>query len=358
MPGSGPATGSGSATKTSPNSSRRSPGRSFSLSIKSKGKLPMRTGLHDRRWDLDFGKGGRPAMNNITTTQERMRDIPSTPESTATTENSLRRTVSSEDQVSFTSSNTSAPPPHPPPKDPLPRRPPDIRNMEGQSLGMAESPTLLQTVRMKMSTKDQEAMRKLRLTMDMSESVSGSGSSAGVSPLSPNFGGSISASNHGQGQSRPPMGSRRSTLSRQMISEDLDDQETQPPPLLPIAAQHAGGAAPHPYAATASLSSDGNETLPVASADFVIAVIGHKGVGKSTVIRRATRAWGVSSPVTTTTDQGYSSGSHSAPRSPKPGFCSCTYSVVVFLPNTAWRQDQAFLEGRVSGDGYRALAAA
>lgn len=202
---------------------RRSPGRSFSLSIKSKGKLPIRTGLHDRRWELDFGKGNRSAAaiaTRVPTTHEEMDREP--PTATSATDSSLRRTVSSEDTRSLASSCTS-PPPHPPPKDPIPRRPPDAR------YGLlAESPTLLQTVRMKMSTDDQEAMRKLRLTMDMSESTgtgTGTGSSGG-SPLSPNFGGASSSSHS---HSRPTIGSRRSTLSRQMISEDLDD-EPRPPP--------------------------------------------------------------------------------------------------------------------------------
>lgn len=36
----------------------------------------------------------------------------------------------------------------------------------------------------------------------------------------------------------------------------------------------------------------------------MIAVVGHKGSGKSTIIRRATKAWGVSTPVATTTEDG------------------------------------------------------
>lgn len=236
QPPSTPLIGMSSNTETNSSPSRRSPGRSFSLSIKSKGKLPMRTGLHDRRWELDFGKGGRSVATATTTrnltAQDAIDQGPSTSTSATTADSSLRRTVSSEDTRSLASSCTS-PPPHPPPKDPIPRRPPDVIHGLATS-GLVDSPTLLQTVRMKMSNNDQEAMRKLRLTMDMSESGTGTGtgSSGGGSPLSPNFGGSISSHSHSHGHGRPPIGSRRSTLSRQMISEDLDDQ-----PVLPVAPQ-------------------------------------------------------------------------------------------------------------------------
>jgi hypothetical protein len=43
----------------------------------------------------------------------------------------------------------------------------------------------------------------------------------------------------------------------------------------------------------------------MSSADYVIAVIGHQGVGKSTVIRRALKAWGMSNPVTVRSPQGF-----------------------------------------------------
>jgi hypothetical protein len=108
--------------------------------------------------------------------------------------------MSSEDTQSM---NTRSPtPPLPPPKDPIPQRPPD-----------SESAIQLRDVRLKMSSQDQEAMRKLRLTMDMS--YSDSESSTG----SPNRGNSSTS----LGLNRLPLGSRRSTLSRQITSEDLDD---------------------------------------------------------------------------------------------------------------------------------------
>jgi hypothetical protein len=173
-------------TKTgdSPTQTRKSPGRSFSLSLKSKGKLPLRTGLTDRRWeDLIIPNHDRKSPTTSTSTSD-----------------SLRRTMSSEDTQSM--NTRSSTPPLPPPKDPIPQRPPD-----------SESAMQLRDVRLKMSSQDQEAMRKLRLTMDMSYSESGSSSG------SPNRGNSSTS----LGLNRLPLGSRRSTLSRQITSEDLDD---------------------------------------------------------------------------------------------------------------------------------------
>lgn len=66
---------------------------------------------------------------------------------------------------------------------------------------------------MKVHSQDQEAMRKIRATMDMSYSESGS---SNESPIRGNSSTSL-------GPNRPAVGSRRSTLSRQITSEDLDD---------------------------------------------------------------------------------------------------------------------------------------
>lgn len=44
---------------------------------------------------------------------------------------------------------------------------------------------------------------------------------------------------------------------------------------------------------------------PPSDTDLTIAVIGHRNVGKSTMIKRATKAWGVSDVAITTTDQGF-----------------------------------------------------
>lgn len=48
---------------------------------------------------------------------------------------------------------------------------------------------------------------------------------------------------------------------------------------------------------------------------FIIAVIGHVGVGKTTVIHRATKLWGVSEPITTTLPSGQSSELNAIPSS-------------------------------------------
>lgn len=313
----------------------------------------MRTGLHDRRWDLDLGIGRSPGSTSASLAGSRMAVQMETEPSTASTattattttgDSSLRRTVSSGDTTSLRSSQTS-PPPHPPPKDPIPRRPPDP--------SFAESPTLLQSARLKMSSKDQEAMRKLRLTMDMSDSGSSGGSKSPLSPSFGNGGGGGSSSSHSQGHGRPTMGSRRSTLSRQVVSEDLDDG-----PTLPIAAQHVSDLS---LCACSSLTegakSDQTQTVPQASADFVIAVIGHKGVGKSTVIRRATKVWGVSSPTSTTTDGGYTS-QLIVSFTDCPGLSAeHSLSLLLFLSDSARRENQAGVESRVSRDEPRASPA-
>lgn len=180
----------------SPTQTRKSPGRSFSLSLKSKGKLPLRTGLTDRRWE-----------DLIIPNHDRQKS----PTTSTSTSDSLRCTMSSEDTRSM--NTRSSTPPLPPPKDPIPQRPPD-----------SESAIQLRDVRMKMSSQDQEAMRKLRLTMDMPYSESGSSSG---SPIRGNSSTSLAPN-------RLPLGSRRSTLSRQITSEDLDDPMPTVRPLKKI----------------------------------------------------------------------------------------------------------------------------
>lgn len=84
-----------------------------------------------------------------------------------------------------------------------------------------------------MSSQDQEAMRKIRMTMDMSVSESGSSNNSLKSPVYPDSGPG-SASSHSHGHGRPTIGSRRSTLSNQITSEDLDD----PLPVVSIHVSH------------------------------------------------------------------------------------------------------------------------
>ena len=263
---------------------RKSPGRSFSLSLKSKGKLPLRTGLHDRRWDLDA--------------------VPFRPPPSSSDSNSLRRTMSSEDSISVqTLSLTTSPPPMPPPKDPIPQRPPDRHSK------------VIRDVRMKMSSQDQEAMRKLRLTMDigmgMANSTSDSGSSSG-SLQSPMRVGSSSSLGHGSGQGqghgRPGLGSRRSTLSRQITSEDLDD-----PIPASVSLSQPEGYGRTDYQNVSDTNTHTNTDIDTSTEpepDLIVAVIGHRKVGKSTIIKRATKAWGLTEPVYTTTNEGYTSMSN------------------------------------------------
>ncbi|ORY34095.1 ras guanine nucleotide exchange factor domain-containing protein [Naematelia encephala] len=147
--------------------------------------------------------------------------------------------------------HSDPPPPQPPPKD-------------------AEA-SPLQSVRLKMSSHDAEAMRKLRSTM--AELSAGSGSKPLSSPLSPTFSHNIQA-----GPSEE-LRSRQMTLAMP-ISQRTDDPDRTPRP---------------------------NEVgrPPESNADFVIAVIGHQGVGKSTIIRRATKPWGSSSPLTANIHDGH-----------------------------------------------------
>jgi GTPase SAR1 family protein len=133
----------------------------------------------------------------------------------------------------------------------------------------------LKSVRLKMSSHDQEAMRKLRSMMELSDGTS----SQLVSPTSP-------VVTPGGGGLYSPASvttrSRGSPLSKAMSSdaEGMDEFERQ----------HKG--------ARAATPSDTPDTpsphLSLASAEYVIAVIGAASVGKTTVIRRALRPWGSS----------------------------------------------------------------
>ncbi|KAK4687572.1 hypothetical protein P7C73_g2543, partial [Tremellales sp. Uapishka_1] len=132
---------------------------------------------------------------------------------------------------------------------------------------------LFQSARRKMSSQDNEAMKKLRSSMlDFSDS---SASSASTSPLSPLFPAGAPSSSR---DLRP----RRSTLSKQLLPEDEDVNATPMADKTPVQVNNR----------------------PSSSADHVIAVIGHGGVGKSTVIRRALKNWGMSSPVSMVTQNG------------------------------------------------------
>ncbi|WVO16238.1 hypothetical protein L204_103909 [Cryptococcus depauperatus] len=151
--------------------------------------------------------------------------------------------------------------------------------------------SLLQSARLKLSSKDQEAMRKLRSSM-MEQSNSDSASSKSVSPSSPRFP-PVTGLSHGR-----VLRTRRSTLSRVVMPEHEDEtRKSEGSDEVPM---KRGKSQP-------ALSRESLESYPpfIGNADYVIAVIGHKGAGKSTVIVRALRSWGMSNPI-----QIYPDGSH------------------------------------------------
>ena len=108
-------------------------------------------------------------------------------------------------EAGILSRNGEPPPPKPPPKN---------------LIVDAEQAALLSSARIKMSTRDQEAMRKLRSTM---MEYSDSTSSKSTSPLSPMFPSAMQ---------NPPkeLRSRRSTLSHQIMpgeDEEIGGEQVQ-----------------------------------------------------------------------------------------------------------------------------------
>ena len=112
---------------------------------------------------------------------------------------------------------------------------------------------LLRDARMKLSSRDQEAMRKIRLTMFDGPMPSGEESHDRAV-----------ASN---GTSKGPPGTAPYRSERPSEDDELR------------------GVGP-------------SQVGPVSPIDSTIAVIGHDRVGKSTLIRRALKTWGMSHPVT------------------------------------------------------------
>ncbi|WWD17365.1 hypothetical protein CI109_101806 [Kwoniella shandongensis] len=170
-----------------------------------------------------------------------------------------------------------SPPPQPPPNGPTPIDP------------------LFHSARIKLSSRDQEAMRKLRSTM-MERDDSGS-STKSNSPSSPVYPANSQASSIRGTRSRTSTLSRQVVLTEPTENEGVDDQS---------GVQSNMDRTPRP--------SDGLDTTPrpnetrfdrtyeptTAGSDYVIAVLGHQGVGKTTVISKALRPWGMSEPMSRT----------------------------------------------------------
>jgi len=116
-------------------------------------------------------------------------------------------------------------------------------------------------------------------------------------------------------------GQRRSSLSNQldMTPSRSAPNSTPGSPQPPQPSSPQPSKSPQP-SQNSTLDADGRvchvavlrseltiQQPPPTSADYVIAVVGHEGVGKSTVIRRAIKTWGGSQPVTTHTHNGHAS---------------------------------------------------
>ncbi|ODN79845.1 hypothetical protein L202_03739 [Cryptococcus amylolentus CBS 6039] len=142
---------------------------------------------------------------------------------------------------------------------------------------------LLQSARMKLSSQDQEAMSKLRVSMK-AQSVSDSNSSSSLSPSSPRFPPGTG------GQPTRTLRTRRSTLSKIAHTAELEDVKEGKGESEDDGQMKRGQSQP-------ALSRTEPQVPPASSADHVIAVVGHEGVGKTTVIARALRTWGMSNPV-------------------------------------------------------------
>ncbi|OCF42931.1 hypothetical protein I317_03282 [Kwoniella heveanensis CBS 569] len=159
-----------------------------------------------------------------------------------------------------------------------------------------EQAALLQSARLKLSSMDQEAMKKMRSTM---MEYPDSGSSKSNSPASLRF-----PLEH-QPSTRE-LGPRRSTLSRQVLitpesveneasAEGTDGRKESSSNIRSSRSSEMGP----------SRSASGSETSAIPSSDYVIAVLGHESVGKTTVIERALKTWGMSHPVRTHQAGGY-----------------------------------------------------
>jgi hypothetical protein len=108
------------------------------------------------------------------------------------------------------------------------------------------------------------------------------------------------------------VGHRRSSLSNQleMTPSGASSAPSSPQPATPGAGDSANisdsdGRVRLPSVLYPSLTLQ----PPPTSADYVIAVVGHEGVGKSTVIKRAIKTWGGSQAVKTRTNAGHLSTS-------------------------------------------------
>ncbi|WVQ67707.1 uncharacterized protein L199_005911 [Kwoniella botswanensis] len=158
---------------------------------------------------------------------------------------------------------------------------------QGQGQG-PEQASLLQSARLKLSTMDQEAMKKMRSTMmDYPESTS-SKSSPSSARFPPAEYQDLIENASGSGSGTRKLRTRRSTLSKQIPLDETQEEGEE-----------------KDMDKTAKPNLSGSSTSSPVNADYAIAVLGHEKVGKTTVIARALRTWGMSHPLKT-----HSAGGH------------------------------------------------
>lgn len=138
----------------------------------------------------------------------------------------------------------------------------------------AKGAALLQSARIRVSSRDQEAMRRMRSVLDQSDSASASSSPRSDTPPSP-----VNSSTHdGQDQQlqRGAKPSYRHTRTASTLSQVLATAGEDP-----LVADQTDG----PEAGPSRLNAG-------PTADYSIVVVGASGVGKSTFIAKALRSWG------------------------------------------------------------------
>ncbi|KAK8864337.1 hypothetical protein IAR55_001584 [Kwoniella newhampshirensis] len=191
--------------------------------------------------------------------------------------------MAEDDSPSRTNQPSIQPPPQSPPK--RPQTDPD-------------PPSLLQSARMKMTSRDQEAMRKLRSTM-MEHSDSGSSTKSNA-PSSTGYSSVFS------GATVRGTRSMNSTLSRQTVLLSPEEDVTDITKLQVEAADGMDKTPRPPNDISDKTPRPKDAPLDEPQrADFSIAVVGHAGVGKTTFSDKALRPWATSVPVEIRTVDGH-----------------------------------------------------
>lgn len=147
----------------------------------------------------------------------------------------------------------------------------------------AKGAALLQSARIRVSSRDQEAMRRMRSVLDQSDSASASSSPRSDTPPSPLYPSSHDGQDHPHQRSIRP--SSRHTRTASTLSQVLATAGEAAPVTGPSADQTEAGLRDAPEAGPSRLG-------PGQNVDYSIVVVGAAGVGKSTFIAKALRSWG------------------------------------------------------------------